>query len=87
MNKKGSMGLVLATITIIIFLGVFLRTLHPTFDEFRLDNLNSLDEHDNPNNPLMKLFWYAFHPIMWFFYIIGSLFALIFSTRAGADRI
>lgn len=87
MNKKASVGFVLTVLTIVIFTGIFLRTLYPVFEEFRLDNLNSVDSYDNPNNPLMKIFWYSFHPIMWFFWLVMSIFAVVFAVQQGANRL
>ena len=87
MNKKGQVARVMTALVVILFTGVFLNQLSPVIDDFRVERLNEVDNHDNPNNPFMKFLWYSFMPLLWGFYVMLSILALYLTTVAAGGRL
>ena len=86
MNNKGQVARVMAVIVVILFTGVFLNQVSPVIDDFRVDRLNEVDNHNNPNNPFMKFLWYSFMPLLWGFYVVLSVLVLYLTTVAAGGR-
>ena len=87
MNNKGQVARVMAVIVVILFTGVFLNQVSPIIDDFRVERLNEVDNHDNPNNPFMKFLWYSFMPLLWGFYVMLSILGLYLTTVAAGGKL
>jgi hypothetical protein len=94
MNKRGQLGpsiggvgKVMFALVIIVFIGIFLAILQPSIEEFRLDALENTVNSTNMYNPLIKIFLYAWNPIMWFFFIVMSIFWLVSIVNSSGGQI
>jgi hypothetical protein len=77
MNNKGQIGLVVVALAVIIITGFLLSQFTPVIETFRLDLINSMDNHPETSSPLLKIIVYGFIPYMWIAYIFISVIALI----------
>ena len=84
MNKKAQAGSVLYVLLVIILTGVLLAVFQPTINDFRLQNIENIDNYPDQYSALMKLFMYGLLPIMWIFYIFLSVFVLFVSVNQSA---
>ena len=79
MNKKGQAGNVMSVLLIVVLTGILLAVFQPTLNDFRLQNIENIDNYPDQYSALMKLFMYGLLPIMWIFYIFLSIL-IVFVT-------
>ena len=79
MNKKGQAGNVMSVLLIVVLTGILLAVFQPTINDFRLQNIENIDNYPDQYSALMKLFMYGLLPIMWIFYIFLSIL-IVFVT-------
>jgi len=79
LNKKGQAGNVMSVLLIVVLTGILLAVFQPTLNDFRLQNIENIDNYPDQYSALMKLFMYGLLPIMWIFYIFLSIL-IVFVT-------
>jgi hypothetical protein len=72
-NKKGNVPFLMSTLVVVVLVGLMLFVFHDPIDEFRVDLLNDSATQDDS---LLLIVLYGLFPIMWFFYILLSIFAV-----------
>jgi hypothetical protein len=72
MNKKAQLGLPMYVIIAVFAGGFILSVLTPTLNEVRSAQLAATADSE----VLMKLVLYMLIPIVWFFYVLLSIFAI-----------
>lgn len=86
MNKKGTVGLVFITLAGIIISGFILSVTSPIINDLRVDMIESMEQHPETSNILMRLIAYVLMPYMWFMYIALSIFFLIFAVNTASRQ-
>ena len=83
MNKKGQAGNVMSVLLIVVLTGILLAVFQPTINDFRLENIENIDNYPDQYSALMKLFMYGLLPIMWIFYIFLSILIVFVTVNQG----
>ena len=83
MNKKGQAGNVMSVLLIVVLTGILLAVFQPTLNDFRLQNIENIDNYPDQYSALMKLFMYGLLPIMWIFYIFLSILIVFVTVNQG----
>lgn len=83
MNKKGQAGNVMSVLLIVVLTGILLAVFQPTINDFRLQNIENIDNYPDQYSALMKLFMYGLLPIMWIFYIFLSILIVFVTVNQG----
>jgi len=79
MNKKGQVSAVFSAFVVIILTGVMLTIFMPTIDDFRIEQIENLEE----GAILEKLLLFALKPLIWGMYIFLSIFAMVFTVNSA----
>jgi hypothetical protein len=83
LNKKGQAGNVMSVLLIVVLTGILLAVFQPTINDFRLQNIENIDNYPDQYSALMKLFMYGLLPIMWIFYIFLSILIVFVTVNQG----
>ena len=74
--KKAQVDGVIYVMVLIVIVGILLFIFQPTIETFRLEAIESLDDHPEQYNVFSSIFLYSLKPLIWFFYIFLSVIVL-----------
>ena len=81
--KKGQAGGVMYVIVVVMLTGIILAVFQPTLNNFRLEQIDRIDNYPDQYSALMKLAMYALIPLLWVFYLFLSVVILFVSVNQG----